>query len=212
MLAVLPEPSRTVVAVAAFTGLRAGEVRGLEWEAYKPGDANSLGVIRVLRSIWRSRIGEPKNSRSKAPVPLIPQLEAILERHREASGGSVVGPIFANGNGKALDLDSLYRRQMKEPLTRAGIDWEGWHGFRRGLATNLERIGVRESIAAMVLRHSNDRVTRKHYIKPPTLEAMAAMRRLSEVLLPMEKSILLPNCSPSTSNEARGIGETLRVQ
>jgi hypothetical protein len=48
--------------------------------------------------------------------------------------------------------------------------------------------------------------------KPPTLEAIAAMRRLSEMLLPMEKPILLPNCSPSTSNEARGIGETLRVQ
>jgi hypothetical protein len=26
------------------------------------------------------------------------------------------------------------------------IEREGWHGFRRGLATNLERIGIRESI------------------------------------------------------------------
>src|SRR5258708_29304228 len=31
MLSVLPEPSRTVVATAAFTGLRAGEIRGLTW-------------------------------------------------------------------------------------------------------------------------------------------------------------------------------------
>src|SRR6266542_3867953 len=38
MLSVLPEPSRTVVALAAFTGLRVGEIRGLTWEAYKPGD------------------------------------------------------------------------------------------------------------------------------------------------------------------------------
>jgi integrase len=164
MLSILPEPSRTVVALAAYTGLRAGEVRGLTWEAYTPGDENSLGVIRVLRSVWRGRIGEPENSRSKAPVPLIPQLEALLERHREASGNPASGPIFANGAGKAFDLDSLYRRQMKDPLKAAEIEWEGWHGFRRGLATNLERIGVRESIAAMVLRHSNDRVTRKHYI------------------------------------------------
>jgi hypothetical protein len=51
MLTVLPEPSRTVVATAAFTGLRAGEI--------------------VLRSIWRGRIGEPANWRSKASVPLI---------------------------------------------------------------------------------------------------------------------------------------------
>ena len=53
-------------------------------------------------------------------MPLIPELEALLERHSEASGNPASGPIFANGPGKALDLDSLYRRQMKEPLKAAG--------------------------------------------------------------------------------------------
>jgi len=33
MLTVLSEPSRTDVAVAAFTGLRAAETRGLTWDA-----------------------------------------------------------------------------------------------------------------------------------------------------------------------------------
>jgi hypothetical protein len=53
-----------------------------------------------IRSVWRGRIGEPKNSRSKAAVPLIPQLEALLERHREASGNPASGPIFPNGAGQ----------------------------------------------------------------------------------------------------------------
>src|SRR5438270_9009803 len=153
-----------------------------------------------MHSVWRGRIGEPKNSRSKAPVPLIPQLETILERHRKANGNPVSGPIFRNGAGKGLDLDSLYRRQMREPSKGAKIEWEGWHGFRRGLATNLERIGVREAIAAMILRHANDRVTRKHYIKPPTIEAIAAMRRLSESFSAIERPDLLPTCSPSGQN------------
>jgi len=212
MHSVLPEPSRTLVALAAFTGLRAGEIRGLTWDAYTPGEGGALGVIRVLHSVWRGRIGEPKNPRSKAAVPLIPQLEGWLEQHREASGNPTSGPIFANGAGKALDLDSLYRRQMKEPLKAAGIEWEGWHGFRRGLATNLERIGVRESIAAMILRHSNDRVTRKHYIKPPTLEAIAAMKKLSETLSAIEKPKLLPKCSPEASEGAQGTEEVRWVQ
>jgi hypothetical protein len=97
----------------------------------------------------------------------------------------------------------LYRRQMKEPLKAAGIEWEGWHGFGRGLATN-ERIGVRESIAAMVLRHSNDRVTRKHYIKPPTLEAVAAMRRLSETLLALDKRKCSPIAPQKVQKSTRG--------
>jgi integrase len=206
MLTVLAEPSRTVVATAAFTGLRAGEIRGLSWEAFNSGTVDSLGVVRVLRSIWRGRIGEPKNSRSKASVPLIPQLNTLLEQHRERSSNPTLGPIFANGAGKPLDLDSLYRRQMEKPLKEVGIEWEGWHGFRRGLATNLERIGVRERIAAMVLRHSNDRVTRKHYIKPPSTEAVSAMQRLSDTLTTMQKPQLLPNRSPEVQKE----GETLQ--
>jgi integrase len=215
MLSVLPELSRTVVGTAAFTGLRAGEIRGLTWDAYSQADENdenSLGTVRVLHSIWRGRIGEPKNARSKSAVPLIPQFEALLEKHRKASGNPTSGPIFANGAGKALDLDSLYRRQMKEPFQRAGIEWEGWHGFRRGLATNLERIGVRESIAAMILRHTNDRVTRKHYIKPPTIEAVAAMRRLSQTLLTVGNPRLLPNCSPEAPQEAAGTGSVRWLQ
>jgi integrase len=84
---------------------------------------------------------------------------------------------------------------------RVGIEWEGWHGFRLGLATNLERIGVRESIAAMVLRHTNDRVTRKHYIKPPSIEAVMTMRQLSETLT---RTHLLPICSPEPVPEGAG--------
>ena len=50
------------------------------------------------------------------------------------------------------------------------------------------------------LRHSNDRVTRKHYIKPPSIEAVSAMQRLSDTLPAMEKPQLLPNCSPEAQH------------
>jgi len=91
---------------------------------------------------------------------------------------------------------------MKEPLRKAGIEWEGWHGFRPGLATNLERLGMRESIAAMILRHTNDRVTRKHYIKPPSTEARAAMRLLSDGFSSLGGVKLLPKTAPQTSQKA----------
>jgi integrase len=32
MMAILPEPAKTVVGVAAFTGLRKSELRGLKWQ------------------------------------------------------------------------------------------------------------------------------------------------------------------------------------
>ena len=95
---------------------------------------------------------------------------------------------------------------------RRGIEWERWHGFRRSLVPNLERIGVKEFIAAMVLRHSNDGVTREHYIKPPTLEAIAAMRWLSETLLALDKPKVLPNCSPEGPKETEGTADVHWIQ
>jgi integrase len=212
MLSILPEPARTIVATAAFTGLRAGEIRGLIWEAYTRGSEDSLGFVRVLHSVWRGRLGDPKNNRSKATVAIIPQLETMLEKHRQASGNPTAGPMFANGKGKALDLDWIYRRQMKVPLQKAGLEWEGWHGFRRGLATNLERIGVRDAIAAMVLRHSNDRVTRKHYIKPPSVEAITAMRQLSKTFSTITAPKLLPICFPEPAQGAERTEQARWVQ
>jgi len=61
MLRLLPDPARTIVAVAAFLGLRRGEIRGLEWPDYTGEE------IRVMRSVWESVTSEPKTRKSKAP-------------------------------------------------------------------------------------------------------------------------------------------------
>jgi len=55
-------------------------------------------------------------------------------------------------------------------------------------------------------------MTPKHYIKLPTLEAIAALRRLSEALLALDKPRMLPNCSPEGSKEAEGTADVDWVQ
>ncbi len=193
MLRILPEPAATIVATAAYTGLRLGELRGLVWEAYTPAaEEDSLGFLYVRRSVWRNSIGEPKTEKSKAPVPVIPQLANRLAAHRSACGNPTAGPIFANTLGKPLALDWLYQTQMKDVLRRAGVTWTGWHAFRRGLASNLNRIGVDDSIIQGILRHSTVSVTQNHYIKTARPDTIAAMRKLSDALL----------CSPCAPTEA----------
>lgn len=183
MMNVLLEPAATVVAVAAFTGLRLGELKGLVWEAYTPvADKDSLGLLYVKRSIWRNVVGEPKTEKSKAPVPIIPQVADRLAAHRKMCVNPFAGPIFVNGLGRPLDLDGLYQRAMREVLQKAGISWKGWHGFRRGLASNLNRLGVDDSIIQGILRHSTVVTTQNHYIKTVSADSIAAMRRLSEAL------------------------------
>ncbi len=164
MLMVLSEPAATIVATAAYTGLRLGELRGLTWESYVPAqDEESLGLLHVTRSVWRSHVGEPKTEKSKAPVPVIPELAERLDAHRQLCRNPLTGPIFANSLGRPLDLERLYRVDMRNVLARAGITWAGWHGFRRGLASNLNRLGVDDSViqafCATVRSRSPRRVT-----------------------------------------------------
>lgn len=52
------------------------------------------------------------------------------------------------------------------------------HAFRRGLATNLYRLGVQDGIIQRILRHSTVAVTQNCYIKTSEADAIAAMRSL----------------------------------
>jgi integrase len=84
------------VLTAALTGLRKGEIRGLEWESF---DGRELSVKRSVRN---GTINEPKTKRSRAPIPVVKQQAEALEAHKLRMGKLAVGPIFQAGNGQPL--------------------------------------------------------------------------------------------------------------
>lgn len=178
MLRVLPEPAATIVAVAAFTGVRRGELRGLAWENYDGMQ------ICITRAYWRDKSAEPKTARSKAPVPIIPQLAARLDRLRKVSGSNV-GLMFPGEYIKndisplPIDLDALARHVIAPALLAHGLKWHGWHAFRRGLATNLHHLGVPDKVIQGILRHANVAVTQACYIKVLPADVTAAMGKLA---------------------------------
>jgi integrase len=55
--------------------------------------------------------------------------------------------------------------------------WHGWHAARRGLGTNLYRLGVADKMIQALLRHSNVNVTLGYYIRPQTHDVIAAMSK-----------------------------------
>lgn len=200
MLAVLSEPARTAVAIAAFTGLRRGEIEGLTWEHVLPD------AIRVERSIWNGKAHETKTPASKGLVPLTPALRIILEAHRLGSGNPTTGPIFPTGNGTPVSLNNFLNDRILPTLRRcihcgksynkphvgheyrrdeSRPDWKGWHAFRRGLATNLHDLGVDDLTIQRILRHSSIEVTRRAYIRTLPEQSVEAMTRLEGKLTSM---------------------------
>jgi integrase len=172
MLTVLPEPAATVVATAAFTGARKGELRGFLWENYDGSE------IRVMKSVWRSHVEEPKRPKSKAAIPVVAQLKTLLERHKAARGNPGSGFMFANASGNPMNLEALAREVIRPALEKSGLEWHGWHAFRRGLATNLHRLGVSDKVIQQILRHANVTTTINIYVKTVSSDAAAAMKIL----------------------------------
>src|SRR5229473_3088867 len=117
MLAVLPEPARTVVLTAAFTGLRKSELRGLTWASYNSEQ------LSVDRSVWNSTVSEPKTKRSRSPIPIVSILAEALQAHRLRAGilAQAELPIFQAGNGQPLSLDNLSRRIIIPALSPCAI-------------------------------------------------------------------------------------------
>jgi hypothetical protein len=44
-------------------------------------------------------------------------------------------------------------------------EWHGWHAGRRGLGSNLYRLGVPDMVIQRILRHANMSTTARYYIK-----------------------------------------------
>jgi len=195
----LPQPAYTIVACAAFTGLRRSELAGLQWQDYTGTE------ISVTRSVWEGRVDKPKTRKSKAPVPCIPVLTKILDAYRERSGNPASGVMFASQKGTPLNLNNVLNRMILPELNvcihcrKAEVDhrredehkyernperpqWHGWHSFRRGLGTTLHRLRVDDLTIQRILRHSNVAVTQACYIKSLPAESVAAMNLLEEAL------------------------------
>jgi integrase len=186
MLSVLPGIARVLVGVAAFTGLRRSEIRGLSWEDYQPSTPGSFGEIHVERSVWGQHVQATKTRGSRASVPVIPALEKILDDFRKERGNPQVGFVFEGArNCKPLDLDTFARRYIDPLLTAHNQRWRWWHPFRRGLATNLHRLGVDDRTIQTILRHSSINTTREIYIKGVDGDTVAAMKRLEVAMQPV---------------------------
>jgi integrase len=176
VLKALPEPEGTIFAVAAYAGLRRGEIAALDWADYRDG------VLSVNHSTWNGIVSDPKTRKSRASVPVIRQLAVRLDMHRLRAGNPATGLIFPNTAGHLISLNNLEKRVIVPALQRAGLEWHGFHAARRGLGSNLYRLGVPDIVIQRILRHSNVNVTATYYIKTMADDVRGAMTVLENHL------------------------------
>ena len=120
--------------------------------------------------VQKGRVAQPNQAASPAFSE-----QARPRRHPLPGRSSRPQLQFATGRVRT--------NQMRTIIQKAGLQWLGWHGFRSGLASNLNRFGVDDSVTQAILRHDDVSVTQRCYIKTTMPDALSAMRRLSEKTL-----------------------------
>ena len=155
---------RTAVLVAAVTGCRRSEVRGLKW---RDVDFEKLW-LRLERGKVQKHQTKLKTEGSRKGVPIPQELAAALITWRgESLYRSDEDWIFAsemNTGREPMWFDILLPRHIQPAAKAAGIDKAvGWHTFRRSLASILAKRGENVKVVQELLRHANSSTTMKLY-------------------------------------------------
>lgn len=122
LLPVVPDYYRAVVATAAGTGLRWGEVAGLCTDAIDL-QAGTLSVIRTVVEVSGKTSFKPfpKSAAGRRSVPLPPWLVKIIREHANQWPSTAGGLVFSNMAGKPLRRTLFRTRVWRPSLVRAGL-------------------------------------------------------------------------------------------
>jgi integrase len=137
-----------VYRIAVFTGLRKGELGKLTWADIE-WDTNTVRI--------RANVGK---SRRDDEIPLHPEAAAAFKRVHPtfAQPSALVFPVLPN--------NVTFRRDLKSagiPVVDDSGRCVDFHALRTTTGTLLARVGVPPQIASRIMRHSDLRITMKHY-------------------------------------------------
>jgi integrase len=165
-----------VIGILSMTGLRQSECQGLRWSDWD----EDKQVLNISRSVWRTTVGPTKTAASENSIPVIPLVRNILVRRRERIKPSSSDYIFAGERrGTPLNFHNLVTNVIKPALEENGrVKWSGFHGFRRGLASNLLSMGVNPKLIQAILRHSDITTTLELYTMVQDNESREALEKL----------------------------------
>jgi len=155
IIAAAREPYKTMFSVLAMTGMRAGEVLGLQW-----GDVDfDRGLLHIRRSAWYGHIQTVKNKTSEAVIPLPGILAATLRIYREQLKSNPDGFLFVTRNRRPPSSNKVVEYGLWPMLDLLSIPRCGLHAFRHTHTSLLLDTGATPKVVQEQLRHADPRVT-----------------------------------------------------
>jgi integrase len=148
---------RVLYALLAGSGLRIGEVLGLEVESI----SKDFRTLYIRESVWQGVRQKPKTASAIRDVDLSSGLAAML---KDFVADRKTGLLFRNTVGKPLAQSNVLRRSLHPILESLEVPKAGFHSFRRFRATHLSKSRVPESLEKFWMGHAESNQTEK-YVK-----------------------------------------------
>lgn len=145
-----------------MTGLRRGEICGLQWNDFDE-DAGTLKVCRTLHSQRKGEytVGETKTNQGMRTIILPHSVTEILRRRKADAISQWIFPDPVKPEDP-VDPNAAYRH-MKTLLQRAGLPSIRFHDLRHTFATHALTSGVDAKTLSGILGHTNASFTLDTY-------------------------------------------------
>jgi integrase len=140
-------------ALLAGTGMRIGEVSGLEIDKHISQDAST---IKIQQSVWSGSVQAPKTRNALREIDVPSDLAHML---REFIGERHSGFLFKSRTGEPLCQTNVLKRSLHSILESMEREKAGFHAFRRFRASWLRKNRAPEDLIRFWLGHANQNVT-----------------------------------------------------
>ena len=165
-----------------LTGMRHGELNGLQWPCVRFNDAKPLiEVRRSLTEIPKKAGGPilepPKTRAGYRDIPIPSELVSELRRWRLACPPSELDLVFPNSLGGPTTRKTN-EKKLKRTMERAKIKVLSMHNLRHSFASQHVIAGTPVTEIALMMGHSSTEVTLKlyaHWAKGEKSEAAAVL-------------------------------------
>ena len=158
--------SRAMVAVALATGMRQGELRGLQWQDID-FDAEEVRIDRAVKK--DGKIGPPKTKAGYRTIDIEPNaLQLVREWRLQSRHSRPTDFVFATAAGFPKQYKTL-SALMGRASDRAGIERMLWGDMRHFFAsTQLSKLGEDWPEVSRQMGHEDEAFTMRqygHYVK-----------------------------------------------
>ena len=145
---------RMLFILCGATGMRIGEVLGLEIDKHFADDSTTILVRQQVKG--NTLTTEVKTKNAIRDIDVHPDIARLL---REFVGTRKKGLLFCSQNGTPLNKSNIRNRILYPILEAMGVDKGGPHVFRRFRATWMRKQKTPEDLIRLWLGHGGTSVT-----------------------------------------------------